>query len=102
MQVQRIRPTLPPRRSGQPKYRVARPAARADTSVVDAVSGRLNRMSAQPEAWPAPTATASVRGVVRLPGSKSLTNRLLVLAALGDGVSRLRWPLRARDTELMA
>ena len=37
-----------------------------------------------------------------LPGSKSLTNRLLVLAALADGPSRLVAPLRARDTLLMA
>ena len=40
--------------------------------------------------------------VVRLPGSKSLTNRYLVLAALADGPSRLRAPLRSRDTLLMA
>ena len=37
-----------------------------------------------------------------MPGSKSLTNRLLVLAALADGPSRLRRPLRSRDTQLMA
>ena len=56
---------------------------------------------ALPTPWPAPHATGPARGVVRLPGSKSLTNRLLVLAALADGPSRLRKPLRARDTELM-
>lgn len=39
---------------------------------------------------------------MRLPGSKSLTNRYLVLAALADGPSRLRAPLRSRDTLLMA
>ena len=39
---------------------------------------------------------------VALPGSKSLTNRLLLLAAVADGPSRLTNPLRARDTELMA
>ena len=39
---------------------------------------------------------------VALPGSKSVTNRALVLAALGDGPSRVRAPLRARDTVLMA
>ena len=39
---------------------------------------------------------------MELPGSKSLTNRLLVLAALADGPSLLRRPLRARDTALMA
>ena len=37
-----------------------------------------------------------------LPGSKSLTNRFLVLAALANGPSRLRRPLRSRDTLLMA
>lgn len=39
---------------------------------------------------------------MRLPGSKSLTNRYLILAALADSPSRLRFPLRSRDTELMA
>jgi 3-phosphoshikimate 1-carboxyvinyltransferase len=38
---------------------------------------------------------------VSLPGSKSLTNRALVLAALADGRSVVRRPLRSRDTELM-
>ena len=37
-----------------------------------------------------------------LPGSKSLTNRALVLAALSDGPSVVRRALRSRDTELMA
>ena len=36
-----------------------------------------------------------------MPGSKSITNRALVLAALADGESLIRRPLRARDTELM-
>lgn len=39
---------------------------------------------------------------MRLPGSKSLTNRYLVLAALAADRSRLRAPLRSRDTLLMA
>ena len=43
-----------------------------------------------------------VDATVALPGSKSLTNRYLVLAALADGPSRLRRPLRSRDTVLMA
>jgi 3-phosphoshikimate 1-carboxyvinyltransferase len=37
-----------------------------------------------------------------VPGSKSLTNRALVLAALADGPSVLSRPLRSRDTVLMA
>jgi 3-phosphoshikimate 1-carboxyvinyltransferase len=52
--------------------------------------------------WTAPTATGPVTASVVVPGSKSLTNRLLVLAALADGPSRLRRPLRSRDTQLMA
>ena len=43
-----------------------------------------------------------VTATVELPGSKSLTNRYLVLAALASGTSRLRRPLRSRDTMLMA
>jgi 3-phosphoshikimate 1-carboxyvinyltransferase len=39
---------------------------------------------------------------VSVPGSKSVTNRALVLATLADEPSRLRAPLRARDTALMA
>jgi 3-phosphoshikimate 1-carboxyvinyltransferase len=52
--------------------------------------------------WSAPQATRPVDAHVALPGSKSLTNRLLVLAALADAPSRLVAPLRARDTALMA
>ena len=52
--------------------------------------------------WAAPTADAPVDARVLLPGSKSLTNRYLVLAALANDVSRLRSPLRSRDTALMA
>ncbi|SHF76427.1 3-phosphoshikimate 1-carboxyvinyltransferase [Jatrophihabitans endophyticus] len=55
---------------------------------------------AQP--WPAPTADSAVHGTVALPGSKSLTNRLLVLAAVAESPTRLVAPLRARDTLLMA
>ncbi|HEU5266584.1 MAG TPA: 3-phosphoshikimate 1-carboxyvinyltransferase [Jatrophihabitans sp.] len=54
------------------------------------------------QTWAAPRAPGPVHASVRLPGSKSLTNRLLVLAALADGPSRLIAPLRARDTLLMA
>ncbi|MEO3817815.1 3-phosphoshikimate 1-carboxyvinyltransferase [Plantactinospora sp. B24E8] len=52
--------------------------------------------------WTAPTATEPVDATLRLPGSKSLTARALVLSAVADGPSTLRRPLRARDTELMA
>jgi 3-phosphoshikimate 1-carboxyvinyltransferase len=52
--------------------------------------------------WPAPRATGPVDAVVSLPGSKSLTNRALVLAALADGPSVVRRALASRDTLLMA
>lgn len=55
-----------------------------------------------PAPWPAPRATAPVRGAVTMPGSKSVTNRALILAALASGPSTLRAPLRSRDTHLMA
>jgi 3-phosphoshikimate 1-carboxyvinyltransferase len=51
--------------------------------------------------WPAPRATAPVRAEVSLPGSKSLTNRALLLAAIADGPSVVHRPLRSRDTRLM-
>ena len=39
---------------------------------------------------------------VTLPGSKSLTNRALVLGAIADRPSVVRRALRSRDTSLMA
>jgi 3-phosphoshikimate 1-carboxyvinyltransferase len=52
--------------------------------------------------WAAPVASASLNARLVIPGSKSLTNRELVLSALADGPSTLHAPLVARDTELMA
>ena len=52
--------------------------------------------------WRAPVARGPVRGTVRVPGSKSITNRALVLACSSDGPSRVRNLLAARDSELMA
>src|SRR5690348_18188472 len=51
--------------------------------------------------WAAPFAARPVNATVTVPGSKSLTNRYLVLAALADGPSRLRAPLHSRDSALM-
>lgn len=64
------------------------------------MGARSTGTTAQP--WAAPTATAPVDATVTVPGSKSLTNRYLVLAALAQASSRLRAPLHSRDTELMA
>ena len=57
---------------------------------------------ASPDLWPAPLARRPLEAVVSLPGSKSLTNRALVLAALAEGPSVVRRALRSRDTLLMA
>jgi 3-phosphoshikimate 1-carboxyvinyltransferase len=54
------------------------------------------------ELWDAPTVDTAVHARVTVPGSKSATNRALVLAALADGPSTLYRPLRSRDTLLMA
>ena len=53
------------------------------------------------EEWAAPFASAPVSATVALPGSKSLTNRHLVLAALSETSSRLTGVLVSRDTDLM-
>ena len=62
----------------------------------------MDASAADPDLWPAPTPSGPVRSTVTLPGSKSLTNRALLLAALSDGPSVVRRALRSRDTELMA
>jgi 3-phosphoshikimate 1-carboxyvinyltransferase len=46
-----------------------------------------------------PAVAAPVR--VTIPGSKSITNRALILAALGDGRTHLRGALWSDDTEIM-
>jgi 3-phosphoshikimate 1-carboxyvinyltransferase len=45
--------------------------------------------------------SAPVRGVVRPPGSKSVTNRALAVAALAQGTSRLTGLLDSEDTRVM-
>jgi 3-phosphoshikimate 1-carboxyvinyltransferase len=51
--------------------------------------------------WTAPLATGPFAATISLPGSKSLTNRELILAALANGPSLLRAPLHSRDSALM-
>src|SRR6266567_6555826 len=55
-----------------------------------------------PDDWLLPRAPGPVCALVRLPGSKSMTNRALVLAALADRPTLISGPLVARDTQLMA
>ena len=54
-----------------------------------------------PGPWPAPFSRGPLSANLSLPGSKSLTNRELVLSALADAPSLLRAPLHSRDTALM-
>lgn len=51
--------------------------------------------------WRAPVAESPVHATVTLPGSKSITNRALILAALADGPSTVTGALRSRDADLM-
>lgn len=51
--------------------------------------------------WPAPVVAEPVEASVSIPGSKSITNRALILAALADGPSTIHDALISRDTELM-
>ncbi|MEU6734473.1 3-phosphoshikimate 1-carboxyvinyltransferase [Streptomyces physcomitrii] len=57
---------------------------------------------ASQDLWPAPSANGAVDATVQVPGSKSVTNRALVLAALAAEPGWLRRPLRSRDSLLMA
>ncbi|MDT7574211.1 MAG: 3-phosphoshikimate 1-carboxyvinyltransferase, partial [Pseudonocardiales bacterium] len=51
--------------------------------------------------WSAPLASGPVHGVVAVPGSKSVTNRALLLAALADGPASVAGAPASRDTALM-
>ena len=51
--------------------------------------------------WAAPEAPAPITATIAIPGSKSETNRALVLAALASGPSVITGGLEARDTQLM-
>ena len=58
-------------------------------------------MSQLPDQLPIVPFTQPVRGSVTLPGSKSITNRALILAALGSKTVTLRGALFSRDTRIM-
>jgi 3-phosphoshikimate 1-carboxyvinyltransferase len=52
-------------------------------------------------AYPAPTVSDAVHATVTIPGSKSLTNRELIIAAIADGPGRLVAPLHSDDSRRM-
>jgi 3-phosphoshikimate 1-carboxyvinyltransferase len=51
--------------------------------------------------WAAPLAKSAISAQISIPGSKSLTNRELVLSALASGQSEILNPLDSRDSNLM-
>ncbi len=63
-------------------------------------AGQGEGVEGQP-AWLAPLGNEALSAVVPLPGSKSLTNRELILASLADGPSTISAPLHSRDSALM-
>ena len=67
----------------------------------DILGDRAPGAPEEPGPWAAPTASGPLNARLTLPGSKSLTNRDLVLSALADGPSVLHRPLHSRDTALM-
>ncbi len=52
-------------------------------------------------AYPAPTIDGPVHAELTIPGSKSLTNRELLIAAIADGPGRLIAPLHSDDSQRM-
>ena len=101
-----VRPAAPRPVASSASNSAARPArsrlATYRPHMRNTVRSRCGRMVAMTAPWPAPRATSPVDAEVSVPGSKSVTNRALILAALAGEPSRLRDPLRARDTTLMA
>ncbi|KAH8055864.1 shikimate 3-dehydrogenase [Aureococcus anophagefferens] len=71
----------------------AAPAARRDGRAAVAVAAAVESLSLSP--------IAKVGGVVRLPGSKSLSNRALLIAALCEGETTVENLLASDDTERM-
>ena len=70
-------------------------------SVASAQSAQSAQVAGAPT-WPAPRASGPLDAVVDVPGSKSLTNRFLVLAALANGPSSLHGALSSQDSHHMA
>ncbi len=61
----------------------------------------LNPMTLESSPWLAPQARAPISARVALPGSKSLTNRELLLSAIASEPTLISAPLHSRDSRLM-
>ncbi|PLS30081.1 3-phosphoshikimate 1-carboxyvinyltransferase [Bifidobacterium margollesii] len=68
---------------------------------MNALQEQRNSTQAPADPWPAPPASGPLDATVTIPGSKSLSNRYLILAAMGKRPVTLVGLLRSRDTELM-
>lgn len=68
----------------------------------DILGDREPGAPAETGVWAAPVASGPLVARLTLPGSKSQTNRELVLSALAERPSDLHRPLHSRDTALMA
>ncbi|WP_314686379.1 3-phosphoshikimate 1-carboxyvinyltransferase [uncultured Bifidobacterium sp.] len=94
----------PPRRLGNDGSRMAAMTF-SQPSGIPAPTSRSSLQSPpsapSETAWPAPTPTRPLDATVEVPGSKSLSNRYLLLAALGRRPVTLGGLLRSRDTDLM-
>lgn len=75
-------------------------AALAPPALHPARPARVTDVTEQ-KSWTAPVAGGELDGGVRVPGSKSITNRAYVLAALSEGPTLVREPLDSRDARLM-
>ena len=58
-------------------------------------------MTSPHDYWPAPAADGPVTATVTIGGSKSITNRALIIAALSSTPSTIHGALRSRATDLM-
>ncbi|MFT4306896.1 MAG: 3-phosphoshikimate 1-carboxyvinyltransferase [Microbacterium sp.] len=61
----------------------------------------MSDLSYSPRTWAAPPSPGALAATVAVPGSKSLTNRELVLAAIADGAGTLHAPLHSDDSARM-
>src|SRR4051794_7727101 len=85
------------------RCRCADPGASVDlVAAWDPAMGENGAVTTSTTSWAAPLAPGLLDATVPVPGSKSVTNRALVLAAQATGPSRIGDPLVSRDTRLMA
>jgi len=69
--------------------------------VAESSTNTSSHTSAPPDSWAPPVSSGPLDARIRIPGSKSLTNRAYVLAALAAEPTRILRPLDSRDTRLM-